>query len=58
MTTIDPILLLAEKYIESELSKLGRVRAFHPTKEAIERRRGELVEEVGIIMGRELISNL
>jgi hypothetical protein len=49
-----PELQLAQLYIQSELSKLGRARISYPSQEQIEKRKKELVEEVEQIIGKPL----
>lgn len=47
----DQLLKLAELYINSELKQIGKTRITYPTKEQIEKRKQELIEEVEGIIG-------
>ena len=50
----DPLLLLAELYLNSELNQLGKVRSFHPTQEAREIRANEVITKIKELTGVDL----
>lgn len=50
----DNVLILAELYLASELNQLGKVRAFHPTQEAKEKKTAEALKNIEELTGIKL----